>query len=322
MIVITGASGFIGSCLIKALNESGHNDLILVDEFMRADKRLNLEGIKYKYKIERHLFLDFFEATDDPIDFVYHLGARTDTTEMNEQIFDKLNVNYTKKIWQICTTRSIPLVYASSAATYGGGEHGYDDDHEVAHKLHPLNPYGWSKQEFDLYALSSRNTPPFWAGIKFFNVFGPNEYHKGRMASVVYHAYNQIRDTGRMKLFRSHRPGIDHGQQSRDFIYIKDVIFALKFFRNYSFLYSGLYNLGTGRARSFMDLCLQVFKSLDMKPNIEFIDTPMDIREKYQYYTQANIEKLRMAGYEKDFYTLEEGVADYVQHYLHSNTYY
>ena len=321
MIVVTGASGFIGSCLVSALIDEGHKDLLLVDEFMREDKRPNLEGKDFAIKIDRDIFLSYFESNHKTIDFVYHLGARTDTAEKDEALFDRMNLNYSRKIWEICTRYNIPLIYASSAATYGDGNLGYDDDHEKASALQPLNPYGWSKQRFDLDVLDARATPPFWAGIKFFNVYGPNEYHKGRMASVIFHAYNQIRETGKMKLFRSHRDDIADGHQKRDFVYIKDVLRVLLFLKNDK-VPSGLYNLGTGKARTFLDLVKAVFDAMGEKESIEFIDTPEDIRDTYQYFTEANMSKLRSAGYKKPFHSLEEGVKEYVQEYLEKRVYY
>ena len=249
------------------------------------------------------------------IDFVFHLGARTDTTEFDKVIFDELNLNYSKSIWELCSEYVIPLVYASSAATYGLGEFGYDDDHEMIDKLKPLNPYGDSKNDFDKWALKQVKTPPFWSGLKFFNVYGPNEYHKGRMASVIFHAYNQIQEKGEVKLFRSHHPDFKDGEQLRDFVYVKDVanvcLFLMQKKPN-----SGIYNLGSGKARTFLDLVSNTFLSLNIKPNIEFIDTPIDIRDKYQYFTQANMNKLILAGYDIPFHTLEQGVSDYVQNYL------
>jgi ADP-L-glycero-D-manno-heptose 6-epimerase len=319
MIVVTGAAGFIGSCMVRKLNDEDHQALIVVDEFSRADKNRNLENKKFEKKIDRADFLDWLEKNTDKVEFVYHLGARTDTTEQDVTIFDELNLNYSKTIWSICSEAQIPLVYASSAATYGLGELGYDDRHDLVKDLKPLNPYGRSKNDFDIWALEQSSHPPFWAGMKFFNVYGPNEYHKGRMASVIFHTVRQIKATGGMKLFRSHRSDFEDGQQSRDFVYIKDVIDVLYFFqqqfdagRNIS----GLYNLGTGKARSFWDLAGNTFKAMDLEPNISFIDTPADIRDTYQYFTEANMEKLKDAGYQKDFYSLEEGIEDYVRKYL------
>jgi len=224
-IVVTGAAGFIGSCLVGFLNEKGYQRLILVDEFSRADKFPNLAHKKFSHKIERAAFFSWLQNTRPPIDMVFHIGARTDTTEFNYGVHQHLNVEYSQKVWDYCTVQKIPLVYASSAATYGAGEFGYTDDHELSAKLKPLNPYGISKNEFDKWVLHQgpQNHPPFWAGLKFFNVYGPNEYHKGRMASVIFHSYNQIKETGKVKLFRSHKPQYKDGEQLRDFIHVDDV---------------------------------------------------------------------------------------------------
>ena len=315
MIVITGAAGFIASFLAEKLNESGVNNLILVDDFSRKDKESNHKNLQCDSKIERAAFIDWFSANHKEVDFVFHLGARTDTTEMDYSIHEALNVKYSEDIWNICTANKIPLIYASSAATYGMGEHGYEDNHDLVSKLNPLNPYGESKNNFDKWVLNQATTPPFWAGVKFFNVYGPNENHKGRMASVVFHTYHQIQKTGGMKLFRSHNENFKDGEQLRDFIYVKDVVSILLFLAENK-VASGLYNAGTGIARTFNDLASLTFEALDLKPNISFIDTPLDIRDKYQYFTQASMKKLIAAGYSKPFHTLEEGVCDYVQNYL------
>jgi ADP-L-glycero-D-manno-heptose 6-epimerase len=261
------------------------------------------------------------ELEKPKIDFIYHIGARTDTTEFNKEIFDELNVLYSKKIWEHCTNNSIPLVYASSAATYGLGEHGYDDNHTIIPKLVPLNPYGDSKNDFDKWVLTQKNEPPFWAGLKFFNVYGPNEYHKGRMASVIFHAFNQIQEKGSVKLFRSHNPDFKDGEQLRDFIYVKDLIDVCLFLKDKKPA-SGIYNLGSGKARTFLDLVTNTFHSLNKQVSTEFIDTPEDIRDKYQYFTEANMTKLKTAGYTNEFTTLEKGVEDYVKNYLIHHRYF
>jgi ADP-L-glycero-D-manno-heptose 6-epimerase len=323
-IVITGAAGFIGSCLTGFLNEKGFDQLILVDEFGRVDKLPNLQGKKYKEKIERDDFFEWLHAKKPAVDFIFHIGARTDTTEFDYAVHERLNVEYSQKIWDYCMVESIPLVYASSAATYGAGEFGYRDDHLLPFKLKPLNPYGVSKNEFDKWAIRENSSPPFWVGLKFFNVYGPNEYHKGRMASVIWHSFLQIRKDGEVKLFKSHRPDYRDGQQLRDFIYVKDVLnvcyWIMEHYRLPG-LASGLYNLGTGKARSFEDLVKAVFAALDLPPVIKYINMPEDIRDKYQYFTEAEMEKLGVAGYSHPFYSLENGIGDYVKNYLSTNNY-
>ncbi len=323
MIVVTGAAGFIGSCLVGKLNEEGHDkDVFVVDDFYKSKKDPNLNKKWIRDWIHRDLFLNWFAGNQKTVKFVFHLGARTDTAEKSKNIFNELNLNYSKKIWNICAEKQIPLVYASSAATYGGGEHGYNDAHNIVSKLKPLNAYGDSKNDFDIWALKQKKTPPFWAGMKFFNVYGPNEYHKKRMASVIFHTVKQIKETGKMKLFRSHKKGIKDGHQQRDFIYVKDVLDILYFFYKQTNRTSGkksksgLYNVGTGQARTFIDLAKATFHAMDLEPEIGFMDTPVAFRKNYQYFTEANIKKLRAAGYKKKFHSLEEGVDDYVRNYL------
>lgn len=321
MIVVTGAAGFIGSCMVSRLNQENFKDIVLVDDFSRHDKNKNLEGKIYSEKVHRDDFFDWLKENERMVQFIFHLGARTDTSEFDKDIFDKLNLNYSKQMWNACIDYGIPLLYASSAATYGLGEQGYEDTHEVVNELTPLNPYGDSKNDFDKWALTQERQPYFWAGIKFFNVYGPNEYHKSRMASVVFHTFKQVSETGAMKLFRSHNPDYEDGMQLRDFVYVKDVVSVLYFFLHHR-KDSGLYNLGTGNARAFLDLAKSTFKNMAVKEDISFIDTPEDIRDKYQYFTQANMSKLKGIGYENSFHTLEEGVADYVGNYLLKSKYY
>ncbi len=317
IFVVTGAAGFIGSCLMDALLERyPDHDIIAVDDFSPDTKRPNHANKRIAKYIHREVFTAQANMDHGRIKAVFHLGARTDTTEKNTEIFDRLNLGYTKDVWRWCITHDIPLIYASSAATYGGGEHGYHDRHDIVPLLQPLNPYGRSKNDFDIWALRQENTPPHWYGLKFFNVYGPNEYHKGRMASVIFHAFNQIRSTGKMRLFQSHRSGIENGLQMRDFIYVKDVVDMCLFFYEKR-PESGLYNIGTGKARSFLDLVRAVFSAMDRPENIDFIPIPEDIRDTYQYFTEADMSKLTEAGYEMaGIRPLEEGIHQYVQDYL------
>lgn len=338
--------------MVKRLNDAGYQDVLAVDDFSRPDKACNLEGKQLWGQMHRLNFVRWLERNHTDVDAVIHLGARTDTTEQNIEIFNELNLEYSRALWMICSGFDIPLLYASSAATYGLGELGYADNHATIPKLRPLNPYGQSKQDFDVWVLemvekfreeglgfreeglglsvepqpstlnpnpSSPNPsspqPSHWAGFKFFNVYGPNEYHKGRMASVIFHTARQIKLTGEMKLFRSHRPDYQDGAQSRDFIYVKDVVDVLLYFLENKPL-NGIYNLGTGQARTFLDLAKGTFRALDLEPNISFVDTPADIRDTYQYFTQAEMGKLRAAGYNEPFIGLEEGIEDYVLRYL------
>ncbi|MCX6233394.1 MAG: ADP-glyceromanno-heptose 6-epimerase [Bacteroidetes bacterium] len=321
MIIVTGAAGFIGSCLVNKLNNKGFKDIVLVDNFSSPVKLRNIQHKIYLLEVERMNFFLWLKEHHRDVDFIFHLGARTDTTEFNKAVFDELNLNYSKSVWKACVEFDIPLIYASSAATYGLGEHGYDDSHSIVEKLKPLNPYGESKNEFDKWVLRQAHQPSYWSGIKFFNVYGPNEYHKGRMASVIFHAFNQVQQTGRVRLFRSHRPDYEDGKQLRDFIYVKDVVDVLYYLMK-ARPQPGLYNLGTGTARTFLDLARATFQSLDIKENIEFIDTPIDIRDKYQYFTEAKMDKLRSTGFDFPFYSLEAGIEEYVQGYLLQQAYY
>ena len=315
MIVVTGAAGFIGSCLIGELNRKGLQEIIAVDEEERSDKKVNYSTKKIQQFINRQHFINWLETNASGVKFVFHIGARTDTTEKSVDIFNELNLNYSKSIWKICALHQIPMVYASSAATYGLGENGYEDNHDTIPSLKPLNPYGDSKQAFDCWVLEQTECPPFWAGLKFFNVYGPNEYHKGRMASVIFHTFHQIKEKGEMRLFRSHNPNYKNGEQLRDFIYVKDVVNVCSFLMDKT-PKSGIYNLGSGKARTFMDLASLTFTSLGLSPKIDFVDTPEDIRSTYQYFTEADMTKLVEVGYSYPFHTLEEGISDYVENYL------
>lgn len=321
VIAVTGAAGFIASYLTGLLNRAGFKHLILVDDFSREDKLPNLEGKEYDEQVDRDDFAGWLRNNPGKVKYMFHLGARTDTTEMDYAVHKRLNLDYTKELWHICSEQNIPLVYASSAATYGAGELGYKDDHNIAKDLKPLNPYGISKNEFDIWALEQATAPPFWAGVKFFNVYGPNEYHKGRMASVIMHAFRQINEKGNMKLFRSHNPDYKDGEQIRDFVYVKDVVNICLWLMEKQPA-NGLYNAGTGQARTFNDLVKAIFDTLNLPAQIEYIDTPLDIRDKYQYFTEADMAKLLEAGYDKSFTSLEDGVREYVTNYLQEKAYY
>ena len=314
MIVVTGAAGFIASNMVDKLNAENFNDIVVVDKFDNPAKNKNLEGCKYKEKVDRNEFFDWLDANYEEVEFIFHMGARTDTTEFDRELLWQLNTDYTKEVWNRCVDYQIPLVYASSAATYGLGEHGYVDDESQIHKLKPLNPYGESKNEFDKWALAQEKKPFFWVGLKFFNVYGPKENHKGRMASVVWHAHNQIKETGGMKLFRSHNPDYKDGEQKRDFVYVKDVCDVMYWLMHHR-KDSGIYNMGSGQARTFLDLVKAVFHSTDRPEKISFIDTPEDIRDKYQYFTEADMGKLRGIGYKKQFTEIEGGVEDYLNYF-------
>jgi ADP-L-glycero-D-manno-heptose 6-epimerase len=315
MIVVTGAAGFIGSCLLKKLYSEGYTDLVAVDDFSKTEKLSNYNTIPNIKLVNRTEFFDWLQQNHRLTQFVFHLGARTDTGEFNTEILTSLNLNYSKEVFNNCVKFGLPLVYASSAATYGMGEHGFIDNHDIIENLKPLNPYGVSKNEFDKWVLKQERKPYFWVGIKFFNVFGPNEYHKGRMASVIFHAVNQIKETGKLKLFKSHNKDFKDGEQKRDFIYVKDAVDVLFWWMHHR-KDSGIYNLGTGKARTFNDLAKAVFSALNIPEMIEYIDTPSDIRDKYQYFTEADMNKLRSIGYEKPFMSLEDAVNDYVKKYL------
>jgi ADP-L-glycero-D-manno-heptose 6-epimerase len=323
MIVVTGAYGFIGSCLIGFLNEKGITDIIAVDDFSKKEKEPNLSGKKIAKRIERTVFKGWLDKNAGQVTCVFHLGARTDTTEFDYAIHKKLNFDYSKDVFLICLIYSIPIIYASSAATYGAGEMGYNDTPpSVSLSLKPLNPYGKSKNEFDKWLIKNEvaekaDASFFWAGLKFFNVYGPNEYHKGRMASTIFHFFNQINAKGEVNLFKSHKPEYGDGEQQRDFIYVKDVLKVMWFlYENRQKVQRGIYNLGTGKARSFKDLVKNVFSNVNKPLKINYIPTPEDIRETYQYFTEANMTHLIEQGYTEKFYTLEEGIADYIQQYL------
>jgi ADP-L-glycero-D-manno-heptose 6-epimerase len=315
MIVVTGAAGFIGSYFIGKLNRSGFRNLVLVDRYDDQLKDRNLQFKGYSHLIDRDEFFPWFSKNRSQVDMVFHLGARTDTVGQEPESYKELNLIYSQNLWNACTESDIPLVYASSAATYGNGENGFSDAHHQLDRLKPLNLYAWSKHDFDVWVLKQKRSPKFWAGLKFFNVYGPNEYHKGRMASIVLHAFQTIRETGEMKLFRSHREDVPDGEQKRDFIFVDDIAEVMLFFMENQ-KNPGIYNVGTGNARSYLDLTRAVFESMKVSPDIHFVDTPTDLRSRYQYFTEADVQKLREIGYSKPFIGLEDGVAEYVSNYL------
>lgn len=315
MIVITGAAGFIGSCLVAELNQTGYKNLILVDDFTVESKRPNLAGKSFAHKIQRNDLWEWLDQNGDQVHTLFHIGARTDTAEQNWDVLTELNVQYSRKIWAYACRYDIALCYASSAATYGDGSLGFSDDPDLIPKLNPLNPYGRSKQLVDQWILTQEYTPRKWVGFKFFNVYGPNEYHKGRMASVIYHAFPQIRDEGHLRLFRSHREEFEDGMQLRDFLYVRDLTAVLLEWMEHPRT-NGIYNLGTGKARTFLDLGVSVFQALEKETRISFFDIPQDIRAAYQYFTEADMHRFRKAGYVHRFKSLEQGSAEYVREFL------
>lgn len=316
--VVTGAAGFIGSCLVSHLNRAGVDELLLVDDFTKKEKQKNLENKKFKELVDRKEYLQNLHRYPKA-KIIFHLGARTDTTLQDKKTFNELNLEYSKGLWAYASKNKIPFIYASSAATYGDGTLGFDDEQPID-RYQPLNLYGQSKHDFDRWVLSQKEQPIFWAGFKFYNVYGPNEYHKERMASVVFHAFHQIIQSKMVKLFKSHREGFSDGEQKRDFIYVKDLCQTLFTCADKSGE-SAIYNLGTGQARTFKDLALAVFSALQINPQIEYIDTPKDIRNKYQYFTQATTSKLLGQGWIEKFQDLENGIEDYVKNYLKPKNY-
>lgn len=315
MIVVTGAAGFIGSFLVGKLNCAGFRNLVLVDRYDDSAKERNFQSKQYSHLVDRDDFFAWFENNRKEVEMVFHLGARTDTVGQEPESYETLNLRYSQTLWRACTDFKVPMVYASSAATYGHGEKGFSDNHHNIANLKPLNLYAWSKHDFDVWVLQQTKTPQFWAGLKFFNVYGPNEYHKGRMASVVLHAFQNIRETGEMRLFRSHRDDVADGEQKRDFIYVDDISEVMLFFLENQ-KHSGIYNVGTGKARSYLDLTNAVFESMKINPEIQFVDTPRELLSRYQYFTEADIQKLREIGYSKAFTELETGIKEYVSNYL------
>jgi len=323
MILVTGGAGFIGSVLVKELNNLGREDILIVDRLESDDKWKNLRSLKFITYIHADELFELEDDLWDQIDSIYHMGACSATTERNMDYLWVNNVEYSQNLYNIATSRNIPIAYASSAATYGDGELGYSDDHDKVDLYRPLNGYGYSKQVVDQWILRRESKPDYWYGIKFFNVFGPNEYHKGDMRSLVHKAYGQINDTGKVKLFKSHRDDFKDGEQLRDFVYVKDVVRGMIMLMDQKVPgSSGIYNMGTGQCRSFLDLMRATFKAMGKNENVEFIDMPESIRNQYQYYTQAEMGKFKKVFPEFQFTSLEEAVNDYVTQYLMTNNEY
>ncbi len=320
MIIITGAAGFIGSALVWRLNQLGKNNIIIVDELGKDEKWKNLVGLDYEDFINKDLFIEKLESgLNFKVDAIIHMGANSSTTEKDADHLLNNNFEYTKKLAAYSIDNNIRFIYASSAATYGDGNLGFDDADNMSLKLRPLNMYGYSKNLFDIWALK-KNILGKIVGIKYFNVFGPNEYHKGDMRSVVHKAFEQISDTGKVKLFKSRNKSYKDGEQKRDFIYIKDAVDMTLFFMDHKNK-NGLYNVGSGKARTWNDLVTALFNALGKPVNIEYIDLPEHLADKYQYFTEATLDKIKKAGYTQTISSLEEGVTDYVKNYLISNKY-
>ena len=319
MILVTGAAGFIGYQLARELKKRGER-VIGVDELLFFESRPEHQDLQPDLKCDpdavlHEAFYEDLASKGTPVKAVFHMGASSDTTEMRVDFLKRVNVDFSKRLYELCTKYRIPFIYASSAATYGAGEEGYADDEAVMPRLKPLNPYGASKLEFDLWAVGQSkagHAPPAWSGFKFFNVYGFGERHKGRQSSVVLQGFDQIRRAGEIKLFRSHKAGIADGEQKRDFIWVGDVVDALLFALEKPIL-RGVFNLGTGKARSFLDLARATFSALKTEPKVHFIDTPVEIRDRYQYFTEAPMQKLRAEGYTREFTPLEKGVEETVK---------
>ena len=317
MIIVTGGAGFIGSCVVRSLNEAGRSDIVIVDNISETDKWMNMRNKKYIKYVHKSRFLEEL-PTYENVEAIVHMGAQSSTTERDFDYLWENNFEYTKALWNYCAEKHISFIYASSAATYGDGSLGFNDRMDID-KLLPLNGYGYSKQLFDMWVKhQAKSFPAQYCGLKFFNVYGPNEYFKGSMASMVFHGFNQIKETGKVKLFKSCNPNYADGGQLRDFVYVKDICKVIMWLLVNKHV-SGLFNVGTGRAQSFAELAEATFHALDLEPNIEYIDMPEKLRGKYQYYTKAEMSKLYDAGYPYEFMDVETGVRDYVQEHLAKN---
>ena len=321
MIVVTGGAGFIGSAIIWKLNQLGETNIIIVDELGKDEKWKNLVGLKYEDFVHKHDFIE--QILDDVIpyhvDSIIHMGANSSTTEKDADHLMNNNFHYTKELAKYCVEKNIRFIYASSAATYGDGTFGFEDDESKIENLRPLNMYGYSKQLFDLWAKRSDVLNKI-VGIKYFNVYGPNEYHKGDMRSLVHKAFEQVLDTGKVRLFKSLNPNYKDGEQMRDFVYVKDAVDMALYFLDHSDK-NGIFNVGAGKARTWNDLATSLFKAVGKPVNIEYVDLPQHLAEKYQYFTEATLSKIRSAGYEQPSTSLEDGVTDYVKNYLLKNTF-
>ena len=314
--IVTGGAGFIGSCLIRMLNDNGIDDVIIVDHIASTAKWKNLQNKKYREYVHKNNFIEYLlQGKYGIISAIIHMGACSATTEMDCDYLWDNNVEYTKRLWKYCYHKQIPFIYASSAATYGNGDNGFSDQTDKIDSLRPLNAYGFSKQVFDQWVVKQDEKPPQYVGLKFFNVYGPNEYCKGNMASIVFHGYCQLIETGKIRLFRSENNNYANGGQERDFVYVKDVCKVIMFFLDHP-EYSGIFNVGTGKAQTFFKLASAVFHALNKTENIEFFDMPKEIRQNYQYHTEADISSLKSMGYLEEFFDVEQGVGDYVQNYL------
>ena len=321
MIIVTGGAGFIGSALVWKLNENGVTDIVVVDRLSHGAKWKNLVKRSITDIIHKDNFFDWLEKLPNgkSIEAIFHMGACSSTTETDMDYLIENNLHYSMRLWDFCSQNKIPFIYASSAATYGAGEQGFKDDQKCISKLRPINQYGYSKQLFDVWALGQKVKPPFWAGLKFFNVYGPQEYHKGGQASVVFHAFPQVRDKKALKLFKSYRSDYRDGEQKRDFVYVKDVVDVMfHLYKTHRLAVSGIFNLGSGKARTFADLGRSVFKALGhKKESFDWIEMPESIRDQYQYFTEASLDELRRrTGYKGKMTLLEDGIADYVGNYL------